>query len=100
MMRYPRMQALYPMSDADIDGHIKYLESFAELVVPWQGPPVVLMDPDDDPVIYTALAGGADVICTLDKHFQEPAVRSFCSRHRIQIMSEFELLRTLGQGGN
>ena len=92
------MQALYPMSDADIDGHIEYLESFAELVVPLEGPPVVLTDPDDDPVIYTALAGGADVICTLDKHFREPNVRSFCYRHRIQIMSEFELLRALGQG--
>jgi predicted nucleic acid-binding protein len=42
---------------------------------------VVLKDPNDDPVVYTAVAGGADVICTVDRHFYQPNVLAFCSRH-------------------
>jgi putative PIN family toxin of toxin-antitoxin system len=100
VLRYPRIQALYPMTEAEIDSYIERLASFAEIAAPMEGPPVVLKDPDDDPVVYTALAGGADAICTMDKHFYEPGVLSFCARYRIQVMSELELLRQLGPGGD
>ena len=55
----------------------------------------MLKDPDDDPVIYTALAGAADVICTVDRHFYEPGVLGFCSRYGIRIMDDVELLHDL-----
>ena len=97
VLKYPRMQALYALDDAAIREHIEYLESFAEMVTPAEGPPVVLKDANDDPVVYTALAGGADVICTVDRHFYEPNVLAFCSRHGIQLMTDVELLRALRQ---
>jgi predicted nucleic acid-binding protein len=89
------MQAAYALSDAEMRQHIEYLRSFSELVAPAEGPPVVLKDPNDDPVIYTAVAGAADVICTVDRHFYEPSVQEFCYRQGIQIVSDFDLLRTL-----
>jgi predicted nucleic acid-binding protein len=72
VLKYPRIQALYRRHPT------AHCQSFAEIVTPVEGPPVVLNDPDDDPVVYTALAGGADVICTVDRHFYEPNVPAFC----------------------
>jgi hypothetical protein len=57
--KYPRIQALYKLDDDAIQQHIDYLQSFAAIVTALEGPPVVLNDPDDDPVVYTALGGGA-----------------------------------------
>ena len=95
VLAYPRMQAIYKLNEMEVQQHVDYLTSFAEIVTPAQGPPVVHADPDDDPVIYTAVAGGADVVCTLDKHFYEPAVLSFCARQRIRVMNEVQLLQLL-----
>lgn len=98
VLSYPRMQALYHLSDEEISEHLQYLESIADVVLPMEGPPVVLKDPDDDPVLYTALAGQADVICTVDKHFYEIPVLSFCSRYGIRLMNDVELLQAIRQG--
>lgn len=94
-LRYPRLQALYRLSEEDIAEHLRYLESLADVVAPAEGPPVVLKDPDDDPVVYTAVAGQADIICTIDRHFFEPNVLAFCARQRILLMTDVELLHAL-----
>ena len=57
--------------------------------------PTVLQDADDDPVIATALAGKAEVLCTLDAHFYVESVRRFCGRNGITIMDDREILRVL-----
>src|ERR1035438_2035098 len=67
-----RIQSVYRLTDADIQQHIEYLQSLGEIVVPAEGPPIILKCPDDAPVVYTALAGAADGICTVDRHFYEP----------------------------
>ena len=97
VLRYPRIQAVYALSDAEIRQHIGHLKSFAEIVTPAEGPPVVLKDTNDDPVIYTAIAGAADVICTVDRHFYEPNVLEFCYRQGIQILNDLDLLQDLRQ---
>ena len=97
VLRYPRIQNLYHLSDRDICAYLHDVESYAEMVVPAQDPPIVLKDANDDPVVYTALAGQADVLCTMDKHFYEPNVLAFCSRQGIQLMTDVELLRFLRQ---
>jgi putative PIN family toxin of toxin-antitoxin system len=98
VLRYPRMQAIYHLDADDILEHVQLLESLADLVIPAEGPSVVLKDPNDDPVVYTALAGQADILCTVDRHFYEPNVLSFCARHGIQLMTDVELLRALRRG--
>ena len=95
VLRYPRMQALYRMTDGDIWRYLRLLESIGDTVDLMEGPPIVLKDPNDDPVIYTALSGNADILCTVDKHFYEPNVLSFCARYRIRIMTDVELLQFL-----
>ena len=48
-------------------------------------------------MIYTAVAGQADILCTVDKHFYEPNVLSFCFRQGIQLMTDLKLLHFLRQ---
>jgi hypothetical protein len=56
---------------------------------------IVLGDPYDDPVVYTAVNGRADVLCALDRHFYAPNVVAFCQQHGTEIMSDVDLLQKL-----
>jgi len=97
VLRYPRIQNLYHLSDGAIWTYLRDLESYADIVEPAQGPPIVLKDANDDPVVYTSVAGQADVLCTVDRHFYEPNVIAFCYRQGIQLMTDVELLHFLRQ---
>ncbi len=58
--------------------------------------PVVLSDPKDDPVLFTAARGQAEVLCTANlKHFRSPEAEAFCREHGIHVMTDVELLRKL-----
>ncbi len=95
VLNYPRLLKHYRLDQASIAAHLQHLEALSELVEPADGPPIVLRDPKDDPIVYTALAGEADVLCTGDRHFYDPSVLAFCSRHGIQVMTDVELLHHL-----
>lgn len=94
-LAYPRLQKLWRLTFHEIQEHVQFLVEFSELVHPIIGAPVVLGDPNDDPVIYTAISGKADALCTLDSDFLEEAVVTFCRNHGISILSDVELLRGL-----
>jgi putative PIN family toxin of toxin-antitoxin system len=96
VLSYPRMQALFGLSDDEIRGHVDYLSSISRIVEPKIGLPVVLLDPNDDSVLYTALAAGADVLCVRDRHFYDAHVAAFCAREDIRVMDELALLALLG----
>jgi hypothetical protein len=57
--------------------------------------PIVLTDPNDDPVVYTAVVGRANVLCARDRDFYAEAVVSFCRDQGIEIMDELTLLERL-----
>src|SRR5947208_1297804 len=91
VLSYPRMQALYRLTGDEIHDHIRFLKSVSRLVEPVIGLPVVLSDPADDPVIYTAVAAGA-VLCVKDRDFFNPNVVAFCKRQDIEVMDDLSLL--------
>ena len=95
VMRYPRMQKLFALTEAEIDSYIQFLREAAELVDPVVRTPVILADPTDDPVIYTAVDGRADVLCAMDRDFCAPAVLAFCRQRSIEVMNDVELLQKL-----
>jgi putative PIN family toxin of toxin-antitoxin system len=100
VLEYPRLRAQHRLSRTEIEAFIAALFRIAE-VVPLQPGKIgttVPADPEDDLVIKTALQGEADVVCTLDRHFQHPDVRAFCAQRGIQILSDVELLRILAEG--
>lgn len=95
VLSYPRMRALFKLNGEEIRAHIDELSAVAEIVTPAEGAPLVLSDPDDDPIVYTAIAGDADYLCTTDRHFYKPTVLSICSRYGIQVVHDVELLQIL-----
>ena len=95
VLRYPRLLARHGLSEEEIEEHVDFLRRISELVDVVIGEPVVLSDPDDDPVIYTALDGRPDVLCTLDRHFFQPHVMKFCRARNIAVMTDLDFLRLL-----
>jgi len=89
------MQALYQLMEQDIENYIQFLQDSAELVTPVVRHPVVLRDPTDDPVIYTAVDGRVDVLCAMDRDFYAPEVLAFCQQRGIEIMNDVDLLQRL-----
>lgn len=94
-LAYPRLQKLWRLSLQDIQEHVQLLVKVSELVHPIIEAPVVLKDSNDDPVIYTAVSGKADAICTLDRDFREAGVVAFCRNRGISILTDVELLQRL-----
>ena len=94
-LAYPRLQKLWRLTAQDIQEHVDLIEKISCLVQPVVKIPVVLGDPNDDPVVYTAVAGEADVLCTLDQHFFEPDVARFAQSHHIRILTDVQLLAEL-----
>ena len=80
-----------------VHDHIEYLRSVSWVVEPVSGSPIVLNDPYDDPVVYTAVASGSDVLYTLDKHFYHENLTAFCASFGIRVMNDVELLGRLNE---
>ena len=92
---YPRLRSRYRITTMEIQRYVELLEQAAELVDPTPAGPVVLTDPDDDPVLYTAVRGKAGVLCTRNHDFFEPNVVAFCTEAGIAVMDDVQLLRLL-----
>ena len=93
VLAYPRMSALLGLAPEEIHGHIAYLRHICRIVNAETGIPVVLNDPNDDPVVYTAIGGGANVLCSRDRAFYAPNVITFCRRYGIEVMDDIQLLK-------
>src|SRR6266513_879273 len=61
-LRYPRMQMLHKLDDAQLDAYVQSLQAAALIVNPPAATQVVSADPDDDPVVATAVAGQAETL--------------------------------------
>jgi putative PIN family toxin of toxin-antitoxin system len=96
VLLYPRIQSRYQITPDEVTRLTESLAAASHLVEPTIVEPVVLSDPDDDAVLYTAADGHADILCTLNtRHFSSTAARSFCERHGIRVMTDVEVLQEL-----
>jgi len=96
VLLYPRIQARYRITTIEAARFAESLADAADLVEPVIGRPVVLSDPADDPVLYTAVDGRADILCTRNiRHFASADARSFCAERGIRVMTDLEALRNL-----
>jgi len=94
-LAYPRLQRLWRLTLQDIEEHVQFLVRISELVHQIVGTSVVLKDPNDDPVVYTAIHGKADVLCTVDRDFYDPDVVASCQSWGMSVMNDVELLQKL-----
>ena len=95
ILTYPRILRSSGLSPLDISEYLDYLGTVCSLVHPISVPENLLRDRGDEPVLGTALAGKADVICTRDAHFFTEEVRQFSAMQGIQILTDLELLQSL-----
>ena len=73
VLLYPRLQARYRITPEEAARFAGSLADASHLVEPVIVRPVILSDPADDPVLYTAAEGKADVLCTRNiRHFAAP----------------------------
>lgn len=97
VLRYPRLQSRWGMSDGEIREFVADLRENGELVTfdndESIGP--TLSDPDDHWIVRTAVEGRADVLCTLDRHLRTLEVRGYCESRGITILTDVELLDRL-----
>jgi putative PIN family toxin of toxin-antitoxin system len=98
ILAYSRLLRLSGLTPFDVAEYLEYLARASTVVDPVPVPRDVLRDRADEPVLGTALAGRADLICTRDNDFFAEKVHRFSAARGIRILTDVELLRTLGLG--
>jgi putative PIN family toxin of toxin-antitoxin system len=100
VLLYPRLQARYQIAASEAARFTGNLADVAHMVDPVIVRPLLLSDPADDPVLYTAADRKADVLCTRNiRHFDVAEVYSFCAARGIRVMSDLDVLRELLERG-
>lgn len=94
VLRYERVRPLHGLEDEEIDQFTAAVQRNALIVDVTLSAksPIVPDDPEDDPVVLTAVAGRAAYLCSLDKHLFRPEVQSFCAQWGIRVVTDIELL--------
>ena len=94
---YERVRISSRLTDEEIAEYLSYLRAkdVSEVVFPGPAPRVVPSDPDDDPVVHTAVIGRADALCTLNRDLYNPAVLDYCRERGVLIASDVDMLRLL-----
>lgn len=89
-LSYPRLLKRSGLNPRDIAEYLESLAELSSLVSPAAVPGNILRDPSDGPILGTALAGKADVLCTRDADLFDEAVRHFCNGQNIRLLTDLE----------
>ena len=95
VLRYPRLQKLYALTEDELYNYAQFLKDVGEIVVldhPYYAP---LRDPNDLDVMQTAERGEADILCSRDGDFHEAGIIAFCAARGIGVCHEAALLAHL-----
>ncbi len=95
VLRYPRLQARYNLTEADLYDYIQFLRHAGALVAPDTSLVVPIRDAADIAVVQTAIAGEAELICTVDADFYEPAITRFLGQAGIKVLDDVALMQML-----
>jgi putative PIN family toxin of toxin-antitoxin system len=95
VLTYPRLLRRSGLTSGDIAEYLENLAVLSCLVMPKGVPDGLLRDPADAPILGTALAGEADVLCTRDADFFEERVQRFCEASGIHVLTDLQFLDSL-----
>jgi putative PIN family toxin of toxin-antitoxin system len=95
VLRYPRLLALHRFDDVAILNYVADIRALSLVVEISDVTPVMSNDPDDDPIIATAVVGHADRLCSCDRHFRRSEVHDYCDSFGIRVVTDLELLSEL-----
>ncbi len=100
VLLYPRLQARYQITAGEVARFTGNLADVADIVEPVIVRPLVLSDPADDFVLYTAADGKAAVLCTRNiRYFDVAEVKTFCAARGIRVMTDLDVLQDLAEHG-
>ncbi len=95
VLHYPRLVKRFDLAVPKIVQFVAFLTASGKFIDVDQTAPVPIKDPKDIHVLQTAISGKADYLCTLDRHFRDEAVITFCADRGIAIVSDLDLLRVI-----
>jgi putative PIN family toxin of toxin-antitoxin system len=95
VLAYPRLQARWRLGEKTVQEFVGRLGDVAGIVLTTTPDRIVAADPDDDPIVQTAVLGGVDVLCTRDRHLLDRAVVEYCAGHGIQVVDDIDLYHIL-----
>lgn len=95
VLHYPHVQQRWPLSDDAIQTYLTLLEEAAIMVALPAEIPSIVSDPDDDPILQTAIIGQAGVLCSRDVAFRATAVETVCAAHGIRVLDDVTLMHEL-----
>jgi uncharacterized protein len=96
ILTYPRLLKRSGLSPSDIVEYLENLAHIACLVTPERVPENLLRDPSDGPILGTALAGKAEILCTRDADLLAENVKKFCAANGIRVLTDLEFLEAFG----
>lgn len=97
VLRYPRLQAFYGLSESLVYDYVAFLRCSSEIVPlnPLVTAPV--RDVNDVIVMQTAIIGEADILCAMDDDFFAKPASDYLSKMGIAILDDVALMRRLRQ---
>jgi len=96
ILTYPRLLKRSGLSPGDIAEYLENLAQISHLVTPEHVPGNLLRDPTDEPILGTALAGEAEILCTRDADLLAENVKRFCAARGIRVLTDLEFLEAFG----
>jgi putative PIN family toxin of toxin-antitoxin system len=95
VLRNPRLQAFYGLSEARVYDFIGFLREVAEIVPLNIVLNMPIRDINDMIVLQTAVLGEADILCTRDEDFYDPVTIDFLNKTGITVMDDISLIKRL-----
>ena len=95
VLRYPRLQMFYDLSENLVFDYVNFLRRSSELVTldPLVSAPI--RDVNDVIVMQTAIIGEADILCTKDDDFFEKPASEYLSKLGIAVLDDISLMHRL-----
>ena len=97
ILTYPRLLKRSGLSPSDVVEYLENLGQIACLVTPEQVPEKLLRDPTDGPILGTALAGQAELLCTRDADLLAENVKRCAAAKGIRMLTDLEFLKTFSE---
>jgi hypothetical protein len=98
VLRYPSLQTKFQLTETDTYDYVQFLREAAELVAD-TSLVAPIRDAADVIVVQTAIAGEADLICTVDSDFYYDAITRFLSQIGIQVVDDVAAKQMLRASG-
>lgn len=96
VLRYPRLQRVYKLSEEEVYGYIAFLRDSSEIISLNALVKTPIRDVNDIPVMQTAIMGKADILCTRDDDFFEQPASDYLHEIGIIVVDDIELIKQLG----